>query len=192
MEEVGKRATSATLIEDLNALEGLVSAHPEAIGPAAGRSISFTAQNVPEGIQEALGLQSARNPEVLDMYYRMDNLRTQMLYAMSGKQINEREYQRLEKLVPMYNTPPSTTMQRLKMLRDELQRIQNRKQAGTWKWEGVSPRMRKLLTTAGLAIPEDSGTPSSIAPPPMPSSSDVPAVGGTFEGQRVVRVTKKK
>lgn len=186
IEEITKRAQTNELLRDLDVIEEQINKHPDAIGPWAGPAISAAQQKSPgfltdlmESMGDMLDLKTPgqiRNPEVVDMYTRMLNIRMQLLYALSGKQINEKEYERLEKIIPLYNTDIVTTRSRLKFYRQNLQKIEADKRSGTWKWMPLSAKTKSLILEAGLPMPDEGST---GATPEPPSADQVPVTNDT-------------
>jgi hypothetical protein len=124
--EMQNRVTLDILIEDTSVLKTLAEKHRNVIGPAAGRLATAVQQYAPEALQEILPSEYTE-PEVVEMFRVAQNMRNQLLYALSGKQINEKEYARLSRLVPEVTTSPKTFFPRLQEYELELKRTLERR-----------------------------------------------------------------
>ncbi|HEY6021784.1 MAG TPA: hypothetical protein VIY48_18520 [Candidatus Paceibacterota bacterium] len=98
--------------------------NPSFVGPVAGRLA--TAKEATIGLPEEQSMFYADTRDIADM----------LLRARSGAQINEQEYNRLSKLVPTPNLPPSSFQARLKRFEEQLGQImqaqKTRLQAGNY------------------------------------------------------------
>ena len=154
--EVEKRASLSELVEDADFLKDVAERHKDAIGVGAGRAAAFTQQNVPEFLHTLLPSEYTE-PETIQMFRVAQNMRNQLLYALSGKQINEREYARLSRLVPEVTTPYGTFKARLGEYSQEINRIlAGRKSGGTTPGRGSQPKQPKA--TGVLELVRDPAT----------------------------------
>lgn len=104
------------------------------------------------------------SPEVNDLFLISDNMADKLLRARSGAQINENEFARLRPLVPDPRLPESKFFSDLDMFEGELKRIIARR-------SGQAPLVTPGNTPAG-------------------GNTAVPTVGGTFNGEKVLKVER--
>lgn len=108
-EQVVAEQQIGTLLETLQTVKSLYK--PKYVGPVAGRLSGLQEQTVGLGEEEAI--------------FRSANaqLQNSLIYLMSGKQINESEYQRLKKQIPDVTLPESVYTARVKEFERTVQSI---------------------------------------------------------------------
>jgi hypothetical protein len=106
-----------TLKETLNRVKNLYN--PGWVGPIAGRW---------GGVKEStVGL----TPEQARFYSDLAQMQNTLVYLMSGKQINEHEFERLKKQLPDRDLPPSTFKARMNTFEKTLNSIINQRRAAS-------------------------------------------------------------
>jgi hypothetical protein len=136
-----QRATLAEMVQQLDMLEELANKNKSSIGPvdsALGWAASKTTGNV---------------PEVAEMRRISGNLSDMLLRARSGAQINEQEYARLAKLVPLTDQPESNFFSNLTSFRDEISRMLKRR-------SGEAPLTSTDVSVSRTGTPEGQGAPA--------------------------------
>lgn len=164
--EMQNRVSLANLIEDADALMELAERNKETFGPFSGRAAEALINYAPEMLQREFP--ELVNDETQKIVRAAANARQQLLYAMSGKQINENEYKRLTRLIPSVNVSYDTFRNRMILYRNELQRSLERRQGkGEWRNDGWAHIMDEM----------DKGKGSSAKPQAKPSA-EAPTGGG--------------
>lgn len=87
----------------------------------------------------------------------VENLNNRLLYLRSGAQINDKEFQRLTRLMPSIYRKNELDVKQLNRFESEFQNIKSRIEKGV-KWDGKSGR---FVNSTGATYNEGSGSPQS-------------------------------
>lgn len=120
-DQLQKESDLSTLKFALDKVKG--SYDPELVGPIASR--------YGKGKQY---IEGAATPEATDFYSNAADMRNQLVYLRSGKQINEEEYARLKSAIPNEEMSPtdfSRRMTNFEQLLDTMQRARSQALAGS-------------------------------------------------------------
>lgn len=149
--QIEKESSLATLKFALDKIKS--SYDPEYVGPIGSR--------IGKGKQY---IEGAATPEATDFYSNVADLRNQIVYLRSGKQINETEYKRLLDALPNENLSPTDFSQRLSNTVKMIQEIESSRQkalsgSGYRTSTGLSP----IEPTPPREIPVLTGKKKSLA-----------------------------
>lgn len=100
-----------TLLNQFSKLETMAKVRPDAIGFVAGRVGNVRAQTL------------GGDPEAASIYQTAKDIQNQLVYLMSGKQINEKEYARLKEALPDPSLPLDTFNVRMANFKARLQEV---------------------------------------------------------------------
>lgn len=145
-----EQITAETQLDNLKyALDKIKSTYsPDLVGPASAR--------IGRGKQYIEGMAI---PEAADFYASVGDLRNQIIYLRSGKQINEAEYKRLMDTLPNEYLAPTDFEQKMKYVEGMLNSILESRQ--------------RTLSGSGYRVPSPRSSTPSATPPPSSSKEEI-------------------
>jgi hypothetical protein len=108
------------------------------VGPIAGR-LSNIAENT-------VGLK----PEQAGFYSDLAQIQNSLIYLMSGKQINEQEYKRLQRQLPDRNLPPSVFESRMTNFEKTLKSIMGEREKRLGGYGGSTNQSQRIVIGTGI------------------------------------------
>lgn len=123
-EEFATQGGMDYMLTQLDKMRGLAEQRPDALGPVSGRWGKFRADVI------------GGDPDAADLYQTVDDVNNQLVYLLSGKQINQDEFKRLRNAMPTKELPPETFAIRLNNFETRLKEILTRRQAGNPVFSG--------------------------------------------------------
>ena len=114
-EELANQASGEVLLGQISKVRELATVREDSLGPAAGRIGGLRSEFVGD------------DPEAADLYQTVDDMKNQLVYMLSGKQINEQEYKRLRDTMPGRNLPAATFHVRLNNFEQRLSEVLERR-----------------------------------------------------------------
>lgn len=120
------------------------------VGPVGGR------------YGQAMGEWVGLPQEQAEFYADVAQINNTLIYLMSGKQINESEYERLKKQLPSANLPPSTFMARMDAFEKTVDSIVENRKENTGAYKKTEEQKKSKNETGIQFAPETKHLPTSL------------------------------